>query len=115
MIHQTNFGRFIELFSKFQCNSAKIAPKSLGEKRKIAYISFHCRMSLYNSLSSVYWILIDTEKQLAFKMIVFSREKLTFSTKLHTFILSWAAMEKSKKIKVDTKEFQRKEQQKKIE
>ena len=33
-------------------------------------------------------MLRDTAKQLAFKMIVFSRDKLTFSTKPHTSFLA---------------------------
>ena len=84
---------FFELFSIFQCKLGKSAQNHWPKSIKSRLSSFYCKISLSNNLSSVYWILRDSEKQLAFKMMVFSRGKLTFSTKPRTFLLNWGRQE----------------------
>ena len=119
---------FWGLVQKFKWKLRKSPQNIWGLSGKQFLLYFHRSISLKNSLYSVAWILRDTEKKLAFKIIVFLREKLTFSTKPHTFLLSWAAvrvflysrfahvtMMEKKKRNVNTQEIQRKEKEERFE
>ena len=88
LIHQTKPGPSWSYF-RFFSENWKNRPKIFCSERKIAF--FVCLfLQLYFVLKQP---VRDTGKQLAFKMIIFSRDKLTFSTKPHTFLLGWGCWE----------------------